>query len=223
MKGPDTKGCMRTRRWLIGLCPCQRLSVCVLYVYFPTFAFLFGHVCACMRHAGVCFWLAAPLARCVSSVIPCPWATDQSSRADSLPAGAGLIKEAQTDPGLKHASIQTKASLRNQGCGFVVKKNTFVWKPGAEFPRQQNVTLEALEWILKVPHLKVIFNSSFLTGVNDLHHGTGVFSHSYNIQVFVLAYGCFATAVCAAFEVRLNLNDTWKHSLQPPSCEKAVR
>lgn len=96
---PDTKGCMRTRRWLIGLCPCQRLSVCVLYVYFPTFAFLFGHVCACMRHAGVCFWLAAPLARCVSSVIPCPWATDQSSRADSLPAGAGLIKEAQTDPG----------------------------------------------------------------------------------------------------------------------------
>lgn len=82
--------------WIVPLSEVERVRfICI----FPTFAFLFGHVCACMRHAGVCFWLAAPLARCVSSVIPCPWATDQSSRADSLPAGAGLIKEAQTDPG----------------------------------------------------------------------------------------------------------------------------
>lgn len=85
------------------------MCVC-LYVYFQNL-----HLClVCMLHVCVCvcvcvwtcvfvrvcaFCPVAPLAQCVSSVILCPWATDQSSHADSLPAGVGLIKELQTDPG----------------------------------------------------------------------------------------------------------------------------
>lgn len=57
----------------------------------------------------------------VSDVIPRPRATDQSSRADSSPAGAGLIKEIQ-DLWLKHTSLQSKANLPNQGCVFVEKR-----------------------------------------------------------------------------------------------------
>lgn len=63
------------------------------------------------------FCPVAPLAWRVSSVIPCPWATDQSSRADSPPAGAGLIKEPPTDPG---SVIKTCIRLDN-GEPFLIK------------------------------------------------------------------------------------------------------
>lgn len=95
MKGPDTIGCMRTRQRLRGLCPCQKLllHVCVHMDISPIC------ICVCLDMFVCVFCPVAALARCVSSVIPCPWATDQSSHADSLPAGVGLIKELQTDPG----------------------------------------------------------------------------------------------------------------------------
>lgn len=85
----------------------------------------------CIRVPCACFWTCvfvslcvffsfcpvAPLAWRVSSVIPCPWATDQSSRADSPPAGAGLIKEPPTDPG---SVIKTCIHLDN-GEPFLIK------------------------------------------------------------------------------------------------------
>lgn len=99
------------RAWHNGLHVSKKLSYGILplsevecdFIYFLNL-----HLClVCMLHMfrHVCafffffFCPEAPLAWCVSSVIPCPWATDQSSRADSLPAGVGLIKEPQTDPG----------------------------------------------------------------------------------------------------------------------------
>lgn len=98
---------------------------CAFICIFLKFAFIFGlRCCMCLDMTNLCvcvFYPMAPLAECVSSVIPCPWATDQSSGADSLPAGEGLIKEPQTDLWLKHTSIQTKASLPNQGCLFVIQ------------------------------------------------------------------------------------------------------
>lgn len=56
-------------------------------------------LCVCVQTCLCVFCPVALLARCVSSVIPCPWATDQSNHTDSLPAGVGLIKGLQTDPG----------------------------------------------------------------------------------------------------------------------------
>lgn len=54
MKGPDTIGSMWTRHRLMGLCPCQRLSVC-LYVYFLNL-----HLClVCVfKHVFVCVFFA---------------------------------------------------------------------------------------------------------------------------------------------------------------------
>lgn len=86
-----------------GIVPLSEVE-CRFLCIFLKFAFVFAVPAVCVRaclDAFACVFLCpvAPLAWCVSGVIPCPRATDQRGSADSFPAGVGLIKEPQTNPG----------------------------------------------------------------------------------------------------------------------------